>query len=90
MIDFLKSHNLPVLPEKLLNNELLTFTLSNISTNGEVLNRAQIAHFQTLTFKIKGNNSRLSGSLHKYRYEGKNWQDFNLFDIQEVIRKVRI
>lgn len=88
MIDFLKIHNLPVLPEKLLNNEHLTFPLSNVSNDGEVLNRPQIAHFQTLTFKIKGNNSKLSGSLHKYRYEGKNWPDFNLFDIQETIHEL--
>lgn len=88
MIDYLKIHCLPVLPEKLLNNGLLTFPQSNVSTEGEVLNRWQIAHFKSLELGIKGNNSRLSGSIHKYRYEGKNWQDFNLFDIQEVIHEL--
>jgi hypothetical protein len=63
----------------------LTFPLSNVSSCGELLNRWQIAHFKNLELGIKGNNSRLSGSPHKYRYSGKNWQDFNLFDIQEVI-----
>jgi hypothetical protein len=85
MIDYLKIHCLPVLPEKLLNNGLLMFTLSNVLTDGEVLNRWQFAHFKSLEIGIKGNNSKLSGSLHKYRYDGKNWQDFNLSDIQEVI-----
>lgn len=88
MIDFIKIHSLPVLPKKLLNNSLLTFTLSNVSTEGEVLNRCQIAHFQTLTFKIKGFNSRLSGSPHKYKQDGKNWQDFSLSDIQDTIHEL--
>jgi hypothetical protein len=85
MIDYLKIHNLPVMPEKLLNNGLLTFPQSNVSTEGEALNRWQIAHFKSLEIGIKGNNSKLSGSLHKYKQDGKNWQDFNLFDIQDTI-----
>lgn len=88
MIDYLKIHCLPVLPEKLLNNDLLTFPQSNVSTEGEALNRWQIAHFKSLKLGIKGNYSKLSGSLHKYRFDGKNWQDFDLFDIQEVIHEL--
>ena len=85
MIDWLKVHSLPVLTEKLLNNDHLLFPLSNTSTDGEALNRWQIAHYKSLEIGIKGDNSKLSGSLHKYRYNGQNWQDFNLFDLQEVI-----
>jgi len=88
MIDCLKVHNLPVTPEKLLNNGLLTFPLSNVATTGEVLNRWQVAYFNTLAFKTKGNNSRLTGSLHKHKQGGKNWQDFNFFDIQETIQEL--
>lgn len=88
MIDWLKIHYLPVMPEKLLNNGLLTFPLSNVAATGEVLNRWQVAHFNTLTFKIKGNNSRFEGSPHKYRQGGKNWQDFNFLDIQETIQEL--
>jgi len=88
MIDYLKIHNLPVIPEKLLNNGLLTFPLSNVATTGEVLDRWQVAHFNTLTFKIKGNNSKLFGSPHKYRQGGENWQDYNLFDIQDTIHEL--
>jgi hypothetical protein len=88
MIDWLKIHYLPVMPEKLLNNGLLMFPQSNVSTEGETLNRWQIAYYKSLEIGIKGNNSKLSGSLHKYRYDGKNWQDFNLSEIQEVIHEL--
>ena len=85
MIDFTKINNLPVAPEKLLNNSLLTFPYSNVSTTGELLNRWQVAQYKALTFKIKGDNSKLLFSPHKYKQGGTNWQDFNLFDIQETI-----
>jgi len=88
MIDFTKIHNLPVTPEKLLNNELLTFPHSNVSTAGELLDRWQVARYNNLTFKIKGNNSKLLFSPHKYKQGGTNWQDFNLFDIQETIQEI--
>ncbi len=86
MIDFTKINDLPVTPEKLLNNGLLTFPHSNVSTAGELLNRWQVAQYKALTFKIKGDNSKLLFSPHKYKQSGTNWQDFNLFDIQETIK----
>lgn len=92
MIDCTKIHSLPVLPQKLLKNDLLIFPQSNVSTEGEVLNRWQIAHFKSLEIGIKcnnkGNYSKLSGSLHKYKQDGKNWQDFNLSDIQDTIHEL--
>lgn len=88
MIDCTKIHSLPVSPQKLLKNNLLTFPLSNVSTEGEMLNRWQPAFYKTLTFKIKGNNSRFEGSLHKYMYDGKNWQDFSLSEIQATIQEL--
>lgn len=88
MIDFIKINSLPVTPEKLLNNHRLIFTLSNVTAEGEILNRWQIAYYNTLTFKIKGNNSKLAGSLHKYKQGGKNWQDFKLLDLQECIKEL--
>lgn len=88
MIDYLKMHSLSVLPENLLNNNLLTFPQSNVSQWGEALDRWRIAHFKSLEIGIKRNKSKLSGSLHKYRYDGQNWKDFNLFDIQETIHEL--
>jgi len=88
MIDFTKVNNLPVTPEKLLNNSLLTFPHSNVSTAGELLNRWQVAQYKALTFKIKGDNSKLLFSPHKYKQGGTNCQDFNLFDIQETIKEL--
>jgi len=88
MIDFIKIHRLPVKPEKLLNNERLTFPLSNVAHTGEELNRAQIAHYNGLQFVIKGENSALKGSLHKYWQGGKNWQDFNINDVQATIKEL--
>ncbi len=65
MIDCIKIHSLPVPPQLLLNNGLLTFTLSNIAITGEILDKPQIAYCQSMQFKIRGNYSGLKGSLHK-------------------------
>jgi hypothetical protein len=88
MIDFIKIYNLPVKPEKLLNNCLLTFPLSNVANTGEVLNRAQIAYYNGLQFIVKGENSGLKGSLHKYWHNLTNWQDFYLNQVQEAIKEL--
>ncbi len=88
MIDFVKIHGLAVNAKKLLNNERLTFPLSIIEKTGEVLNRAQIAYYNGLQFIVKGENSALKGSLHKYWYNGTNWQDFYLSQIQAAIKEL--
>ena len=86
MIDFIKIHSLAVNAEKLLNNERLTFPLSNIAYTGEVLNRWQPAQYRGLTFKVKGNIVQLKFSPHKYFEGGKtNFRDFQLKNIQDVI-----
>ena len=88
MIDFFKIHCLPVMPEKLKNNCLLTFPLSNIGHTGEVLNKPQREYYNGLEFVVKGENSGLKGSLHKYWQGGQNWQDFNINDIQAAIKEL--
>ncbi len=88
MIDFIKIHRLAVKAEKLLNNERLIFPLSIIEKTGEVLNRPQIAYYNGLQFIVKGENSGLKGSLHKYWFNGMNWQDFYLNQIQEAIKEL--
>jgi hypothetical protein len=89
MIDFIKIHDLPVDVENLLNNERLTFPLSNVATTGEVLNRWQPAKYRGLTFKVKGNNARLQFSPHKYFEGGEtNFRDFNINNIQDVISEI--
>ena len=89
MIDYSKIHNLSVNAEKLLNNDRLTFPLSNIATTGEFLNRWQVAQYKGLTFKIKGENVRLEFSPHKYFEGGKtNFQVIYLNKIQNVISEI--
>ena len=88
MIDFLKIHALPVPAKKVMNNSLLTFPLSNVATTGEILDRAQIAHFGNLQIIVKGEKVGLKGSIHKYHEGGTNYRDFDLSDIQIVVREL--
>jgi len=87
-VDYLKIHDLPVKAEKVLDSHLLTFPLSNIATTGEVLNRAQIAHYKGLQIIVRNGKVGLKGSLHKYRQGGKNYEDFSLDDVREVINEI--
>jgi len=88
MIDYIKVHNLPLLAEKVLINNLLTFPLSNVATTGEMLNRVQIAHYNDLKISIKGEKVGLRGSLHKYHEGGTNYRDFDLLDIKNVVSEL--
>lgn len=88
MIDYLKIHHMPVEAKKVLNNDLLTFPLSNIATTGEVLNRSQIANFRGMQVIVRGSNVGLKGSLHKYFEGGTNYKDFSLQDIQATITEL--
>lgn len=85
MIDYIKILSLPLAAEKVLSNERLTFPYSNIATTGEVLNRAQVAHFRQMQFVVRGENVSMKGSLHKYFEGGTNFGDFTLIDVQIAI-----
>ncbi len=89
MIDFIKIHGLAVDAENLLNNERLTFPLSNVATTGEVLNRWQVSQYRGLTFKVKGNNVRLQFSPHKFFEGGEtNFRDFHFNNVRDVISDI--
>jgi hypothetical protein len=88
MIDYLKIHELPVSPAEILANDRLTFPLSNVATTGEIMNRAQVAHWQELQFIVRGNKVSLKGSLHKHKEGGTNYKDYFLADIQTTIEKL--
>ena len=86
MIDGIKILNLSVNVEELLRNSLLTFPLSNISTEGELLNNSQVAEYQAMHFIVKNNNVKLYGSIHKYKNKGlHNWDDFYFSDLGNSI-----
>ena len=93
MIDFLKIHSLPVLPENIEKHPLLDFPLSNVLNTGELIDRTQVAKYRSLDIliknkKINGKYYRyvgLKGSPHKYDQGGKNYQDFSFKDIQRII-----
>ncbi len=89
MIDYIKIHHLPIV-EDILSNPLLTFPMSHISTVGEVLHRAQVAHLKGLQFVHRGENTALKGSLHKYYHCGENWQDFAVNDVKTVIDDIAL
>ncbi len=88
MIDYLKIHELPVKTVEILNNDRLTFPLSNVATTGEIMNRSQVAHWQELQFVVRGNKVSLKGSLHKHFEGGTNYRDFHLTDIKATIEKL--
>ena len=95
MIDGLKIHSLPVLPENIEKNHILDFPLSNVSTSGELLNRTQVAKYKSLDFLIRNKEFNgmphryigLKGSPHKYDQEGKNFLDFSFLDIRRVVNE---
>lgn len=85
MIDFIKINRLPVTSDAVLANEHLTFTHSNVTTEGEIINRAQVAHFEEMDVIVKGKSVRLKGSLHKLFEGGTNHRDFSINNIRSVI-----
>jgi hypothetical protein len=89
MIDFIKIHALPVPTEKVMNNSLLTFPLSNVATTGEVLNRPQTAEYRGIKISVRpGGQVSMRGSLHKYHEGGTNYRDFSVNDIQSIVREL--
>ncbi len=79
---------MPVKADEILNNDRLTFPLSNVATTGEIMNRSQAAHWQELQFVVRGKKVSLRGSLHKHFEGGTNYRDFHLTDIKATIEKL--
>lgn len=79
---------MPVKADEILNNDRLTFPLSNVATTGEIMNRSQVAHWQELQFVVRGEKVSLKGSLHKHFEGGTNYRDFHLTDIKATIEKL--
>jgi len=88
MIDYTKVNCLPVSVGRILSHELLTFSMSNVATTGEILNRAQVARYGNMEFVVKGGNVKLKGSYHKHANGGKNYSDFTFSSIQRVINEL--
>ncbi|SHJ17016.1 hypothetical protein SAMN05444280_11278 [Tangfeifania diversioriginum] len=88
IVDYLKIHDLPVPADEILNNDRLTFPLSNVATTGEMMNRAQVAHWKELKFVVKGEKVSMKGSPHKHKEGGSNYRDFYLNDVKETIEKL--
>lgn len=88
MIDHTKVNNLPVSVRKILAHEQLTFPMSNVATTGEMLDRAQVAHYGMMEFVVKGGYAKLKGSYHKHAQGGTNHKDFTFSDIQGVIEEL--
>ncbi len=85
MIDGIKINNFPVSASEILQNNHLTFPLSNIASTGEMLNRAQVAHYGSTDIVVKGGNVKMKGSAHKHFEGGTNYKDFSIPEIQKVI-----
>jgi len=84
MFDGFKILNL--IAENLFDNPLLTFPLPIHDKTAEVLNRPRIAKYNGLTFTHVNNNTRLTGSLHKYNNSGlHNYNDYNLPDLLHTL-----
>lgn len=95
MFDFINIEVRNLLPKVWLSNPILQgsgFPLEVIEGTGEVLVKKRIAEYQGLTFKLLpstksgGYTMLLSGSIHKYRNEGKHNHDrFTFNDCVRVI-----
>ena len=72
MIDYTKVNSLPVAYTDILAHEQLTFPMSNVATTGEMLNRAQVAHYGMMECVAKGGHTKLKGSYHKHAQSGTN------------------
>jgi hypothetical protein len=89
MIDGIKILRLPINIDGLIKNCLLVWPLSNISIDGEFINRPQVAEYNGIRFILKNSNVKLSGSLHKYSNRGlHNYNDFYVNDLTSVINEI--
>lgn len=97
MIDFINIECRNLLPKLWLDNPVLEglFPLQVVESTGEILRKKRIAEFQGLTFKLLpsaksgGYAMLLSGSIHKYRNEGKhNYDRFTFTDCVKVIEEL--
>lgn len=86
MLDQTNVNDLPVSAREILAHEQLTFPHSNVATTGELLNRAQVAHYGKMDLVVKGGHVKLKGSYHKHAQGGTNHKDFTFPDIQRVIK----
>lgn len=87
MNDFVKLLNVATNIEKILANPILkNYWHTDVMTHdGDV--KKETAEYLGLTFTVKNANLQLTGSIHKYRNNGKhNYDDFSCKDAIEVIK----
>ena len=89
MIDGTKILNLPVIIDELLNNRYILFPIHVNEKDGEILDYARFTEYKGLKFRIKKNNVKLNGSLHKYHNNGiHNYNDFHFSELIDVINDI--
>jgi len=87
MIDFIKSLDVKIDIQELLNNPLLEFESKFNVNTGETNETRKTAKYQDITFEIANNKYvNIKGSLHKYSNKGKhNYNDFTFSSLIDVI-----
>ncbi len=90
MIDFIKSLNIGININELLNNNHLDFKTYVSEKTGEINENRFTAEYNNLTFQIVNNQYIFFyGSIHKYFNNGiHNYNDFNLYDLFRTIREL--
>ncbi|MEK6480149.1 hypothetical protein WJR50_21580 [Catalinimonas sp. 4WD22] len=85
MIDFLKMRLDPSLEEQLLSNPLLDFKRPISELTGEIF-YPQVARYENLIFEFKSKDFiLLSGSIHKYWQDNRNYKDFYYTDLCNAV-----
>lgn len=92
MIDFIKSLNIDIKIDELLDNKNLEFKTYVSERTGEINKNRFIAEYKNLTFQIVNNQYvSLSGSIHKFNNKGvHNYNDFNLYDLFRAIKELYV
>lgn len=87
-LDFTKGYSREVNIPQLIENKNLDFKFSGYCSTGE-LDKSKVAKYRGMEFTVYENFFRISGSLHKFKNNGKhNYDDFTYTEIVEVISEL--
>lgn len=79
---------MPITVDTILQNEALTFPLTNVATTGEELpNRTQAAYCRGLQIGLRRGKVIFKGSLHKYFEDGTNYRYFGINEIRRTVNR---
>ena len=87
MFDYVKALGISVNANSIIQNEPLNFATSFDEKTGEIHNaKSKIAEYRNLCFALRGDDLKITGSLHKYKNMGiHNYDDFTYLEVCRII-----